>query len=682
MAGPDPNNGNTPEPQKQQFVDPITLKLNDITEYEAKELGWTVVPMTLEDSYRVNQPSIGNMSPFQYQKLYRTYMEEDMYDAAWNRRQDQNRDPSYDFLQSITRPAESKPGLPIQAHPKSWGVSPENAWKYQYVDSQKRLSEIGYEYGLRGTRRQVLNNDQIAESRKKYFDPKANGGLGEFKSIEAYQQSNYFGSPYRYAEDGTKKMLVMDNANKMWVEVDEDDVIAGNQLRSTWGTKEKDSGFFQHISDSFYNGTVDLTTNMWGSMIETMGTMGKFMSGSDDVNSWQKWGRSVQNYGNAQKSKISEAAENEGMFGSWRAGFGTVANMLPQLAVQAGIGYLTGGASAYVQAIGKGGQFAARLLNGTPYLFGAIYAANGMNEEGKAAGLSDNDRMFMNLLAGGAVFAAEKFTSKFLGATGIADGFANKASREIVEQNMTKGYAEVMKRFAPTILSKTASTAEKEAAKEAASSTLGRYYLNGMKAAVSAGVLGKNLGKAALSKLQYAVSFPIRWGYTTAPKSLKGRALGAFASAYEEGWEEEIEKHMNYWFKEAYNAGVIGIDGPDQYAAPGKGMFDNTVHSKPYDEFLAGAIGGGIMGAIFGGRMKRNFSDKYAIEYALQHGGDFDKAYAGLLSWKEKVGFDSKITDPSDNFLSMYPESERKDVKSRNDIAFESLVEDVRAAIS
>lgn len=673
MAGGD-------EQQKQQFIDPISLRLNNINENEAKEMGFTVVPMTLEESFQVNRRAIGNMSPMQYQKLYRESMEEDMYDAAWNRRLDQNRDATYDFMQSTVRPGEQKPGLPIQAHPKAWGISAENAWKYQSEDSNKRLSQIGYEYGLNGTRRQTLNNEQIAESRKQYWDPKANLGMGAFKSIETYQRSNHFGSPYRFDDDGTKKMLVMDNANKMWVEVDEDDVIAGNQLRSTWGTKEKDSGFFQHVSDSFYNGVVDLSSNMWGSMVESMGTMGKFMSGSDDVNSWQKWGRSVQNYGNANKSKISEAAENEGMFGSWRAGFGTVTNMLPQLAVQAGIGYLTGGASAYVQALGKGGQFAARMMSGAPYMFGAIYAANGMNEEGKAAGLSDNDRMFMNLLAGGAVFAAEKFTSKFLGATGIADGFANKASREIVEKNMAKGYSEVTKKFTPTIISKTASNAEKEAAKEAASSTLGRYYLNGLKAVVTTGNLGKNLGQNLLNGTQRLLSAPIRFGYTTTPKTLMGRTRGFVASAWEEGWEEEIEKHMNYWFKEAYNAGMIGIDGPDKYAAPGKGMFDNTVHSKPYDEFFAGAIGGGIMGAIFGGRMKRNFSDKVAIEYALQFGGDADKADAGLLNMKERIGLDSKITDPNDNFLSMFSETERKDVKSRNDIAFEALREDVRAA--
>jgi hypothetical protein len=150
--------------QKQLFIDPITLKLNDISEYEAKQMGYTVIRMTLEQSYYVNKPSIGNMSLEQYnQKIYKSYMEEDMYEAALSRRYDQNRDTSYDFLQSITRPAESKPGLPIQAHPKAWGVSPENAWKYQYVDSQKRLSEIGYEYDLHGNRRQTLNNYKLAK---------------------------------------------------------------------------------------------------------------------------------------------------------------------------------------------------------------------------------------------------------------------------------------------------------------------------------------------------------------------------------------------------------------------------------------------------------------------------------------------------------------------------------------
>lgn len=687
MAGPDPNN-NAPDTElkapdtekKDYYVDPISLKLNGITEYEANQLGYKVMPLTLEESYYVNKPSIGDMSPLEYSKLYKSYIEADMYDSALNRRQDPYRDASYDFLQKIVRPGYTKPGLPIQAHPASWGISPENAWKYQYEDSKKRDSQIGYEYGLNGTRRQTLNNEQIAESRRTYWDPKANGGMGAMKNLDVYQRSNHFGSPYRYDENGTKKMLTIDNASKMWVEVDEDDVIAGNQMRSIWGAKEKDSGFFQHVSDSFYNGTVDLTTNMWGSLVETMGTVGNMFTGSDDVNSWQKWGRSVQNYGNAQKSKISEAAENEGMFGSWRAGFGTVSNMLPQLAAQVGIGFLSGGASAYVQAIGKGGQFAARMMNGAPYMFGAIYAANGMNEEGKAAGLSDKDRAVMNLLAGGAVFAAEKFTSKFLGATGIADGFANPASRKIVEENMKKGFQEVTKKFTPTILSKTATSAEREAAKRAAASTFGRYYFNGMKTAAAVGALGKNAGAGLAKGIQSFLSAPIRWGYTTAPKTLKGRLLGAGASAWEEGWEEEIEKHMNYWFKEGYNAGLIGIDGPEKHATPGNGLFDNTVHTKRFDEFFAGAIGGGIMGAIFGGRMKRNYSDKVAIEYALQFEGDGDKADAALLSMKESMGFGDKLTDANDNYISIYPEAERKNVKSKNDIAFEALREDVRRA--
>jgi hypothetical protein len=687
MAKPGPDGNTNPEPKKQ-YIDPVALELNGITEYEANQSGYSVIPMTLEQSYNVNKPSVGGMDLLSYQKLYRNVMENDMYNNVYQKRNDEYRDVSWDFLQKIQRPAHTKPGLPVQAHPKLWGISPENAWQYSAEDSKLTPSQTGFEYSTRGKRQQTMTDEEIMESRKQYWNPKKNI-TGGWESLDNYVEANTFGSPFRIDQNGNKKMLVKDNANKMYVEVDSDEVYAGNQLRSMYNIQTKDSGFIQHVADSFWNGITDLDSTMWGNLAETMGTIGNLFSGSDEVNSWQKWGREVQNYGNARKSKISEAAEAEGMFGSWRAGFGTVSNMLPQLGAQAAIGYMTGGASVYAQAAAAGAKTTlgyvgatatSRLLKGAPYMFGAIYAANGMNEEGKAAGLSDNDRMVMNLLAGGAVFAAEKFTSKFLGATGIADGFANSASRDIVNKNLLKGFQEVTKRFTPTILSKTAATAEREAAKRAATSTIGRYYLNGLRATVAAGAFGKKAGKNLLSGLQYGLSLPIRWGYSTAPKSLKGRALGAVASAYEEGVEEEVEKHMNYWFKEAYNAGMIGIDRPDRFATPGNGLFDNTVHTKRFDEFIAGAIGGGIMGAIFGGRMKRNFSKYNAIELALQYEGDAEKADAAVINLKESIGIDDKLTDVNDNYLAMFPESEREAIKSRNDVAFEALREDVRRA--
>jgi len=673
MPGPDDNKPTIPEtgtPAPETgggFIDPISISLSGITENEAKIAGYTVVPMTIEDSYEVNKGALKGMTMDMFVDFHKQIYGEKIYDAVKQGDHEMESNPDWDWLKSKDID-HLKPGYAINAHPSTYGLTPSESSGWQIPDNTKHQGNLGSRYTDKGQRTATLHNEELAESRKMYYKPLED----TYGSMEDYELANVNGMPFRTDENGNEHMLVMDHGSKQWVEVPAADVVVGKQLRSMYGPQKRESGVWEHAYDMSQNTMMDIMYSQWGTVSEMAGSFGQFITGGKEMNSWQKFGRELQNYGNASKSKVSEVAENEGLFTNVRGFVGTSAGILTQVGAQALIGLATRGIGSSLSTAGYLGKAASRVINGAPHIFGGIFAANAMNDEAKSAGLNDTDRQLLSLAAFAIVMASEYSTSKILGADGIADGFKSKGSQQAIEASLKKKYSETLSKSAGVLLDKTASESTKVAARKGIISSLSSGITSATgKAASGAG--------SAMGILQKTMSAPIRFGQSAAPTSMMGRVRGAVAAGWEEGWEEVVEGQLNTFMKNAYNNGWVGYYGPEDNAIAGKGKFQNTKFEFNLEEFVGGMIGGGVMGGMMGGRLKRNFSDNAVAEMAMQY-NTFEESDKALAQMHAKGAFGNSFLTNNDQFLSSLPEGERSKAKSRNDIGFESMREELRMA--
>ena len=677
FPNPDPNPNPNPNPEPNQNagagskgqIDPITVKTFGLNDIDIQKSGYQVVPMNLEDSWNVNKGNYPNMSVLEYQKyIYNPVMGESVYDVKRQREILKYDDPDYSFLETIRQDAKGRTGgVTFNTHPSNWGIDERTVIGWSIYDGYKKSGEIGKAY-VDGKRTNTMTVEQIMDSKKKYYNPTNNTEY----NLDNYYSANAYGSPFRVDENGDEWMLVKDYQKEMWAEVPASSVIDGRNVRSMYTPQAFDSGIGEHTLDMSYNTVMDMIFSQWGTAAEAAGTVYNWLSGSDKVNYWQEWGRRVQNYGNASKSKISEAAEAEGMFDSWRGFTGTTASILTQAGTQLLIGRLTAGVGTGLMAIGKGGQIAQKVISGAPWLFGAVYASNAMNEEAKAAGLSDNDRMLLSIGAGATVFAAELGAQKFLGASGIADGFASKGSQKAILQNMKNKF----NGYIAKELDNFVGAAATQATRGAGTKTILQKIGSGIQSFASG---SQKIGGKSMNFVGRIARAPIAAGYSKAPQSFWGRVGGGVAAGYEEGWEEVFEGISNSWMKSLYNDGYIGIDGPPQNAEPGKGLFQNTKYDHFLSDFVGGFIGGGFTGALMGGRYKRDITDNTVAELAASFDNK-NEAIKQLTKMFDKGVFESSLLDVNDTFVSVFNKDQQAKVRSRNDIAFETLLAELDTA--
>jgi len=671
MAGPDPQPIPGTEEGSKGFIDPITVKHFGLSDIDIKNSGYQVIPMNLEDSWNVNKGNYEQMSLFDYQKyVYNPIMGQTVDDVKRKDQALKYDDPDYDFLETLSEQAKGRTGgVVLNTHPSNWGVDERTIVGWSIYDGYKKSGQIGKAY-IDGKRSNTMTIEQIMDSKKKYYNPTNNTEY----NLDEYYSANAYGSPFRIDENGDEWMLVKDFNREMWAEVPASSVVDGRNLRSMYTPQAFDSGAGEHVLDMSYNTVMDMMFSQWGTAAEAAGTVSKWITGGEDVNSWQEWGRRMQNFGNANKSKISEAAEAEGMFDSFRGFTGTTASILTQAGTQLLIGRLTAGVGSGLMALGKGAQVAQKVISGAPWLFGAVYASNAMNEEAKAAGLSDNDRMLLSIGAGATVFAAELGAAKFLGASGIADGFASKGSQKAILQKLGEKYGGMIAKELDNYLGAGANAATKASANK---TILGKMASGVQSFASGSQKIG---GKAMNFVSNNILKAPLNAAYSKAPKSFLGRTGAAVGAGWEEGWEEVFEGVANSWMKSLYNAGYIGIDGPPQNAEPGKGLFQNTKYDHFLSDFVGGFLGGGFTGAIMGGRYKRDITDHTISELAAAY-TDKKEAIKALTKMFDKGNvMGNSLLDVNDTFVSVFNKDQQAKVRSRNDMAFETLLAELETA--
>ena len=375
----DPNNGtpNNNQPTEETtdngfkgYLDPISIRTSNGSFEDAYNNGYQVVPMNLSDSWDVNKNNFPTMDILDYKKfVYDPIMSEELQQQKQKFDLELFKDPDYSWIKEVSMKAHQRglPGVPTNTHPSNWGIPENKRLAWSIYDGTKTEGQIGKSY-QNGSLRKTMTDEQIFDSKNAYYNPIT----GKKGNLNDYKMANKYGSPFRVDEFGQEWMLVKDTQAGMWAEVAADSVIEGNQVRSMWTPQNFESGAYEHAIDMSFNTIVDMAYTQWGTAAEAAGSIYNWMFGGEDINSWQRWGRTMQNYGNASKSKISEAAESEGMFDSYRAFLGVTSSAITQAGAQLLIGRLTGGAGNVLQALGKGGVIAQKIISGAPWLFGSI----------------------------------------------------------------------------------------------------------------------------------------------------------------------------------------------------------------------------------------------------------------------------------------------------------------------
>jgi hypothetical protein len=184
-------------------------------------------------------------------------------------------------------------------HPNVLGF--ESKRPHKIYESHRVSGRVGEYYDRHGNMKYSFTAEEAAEIDGKYY--KQDGTTG---NINDYVKSNSLGNPFRIDENGIEKMLVLDQSSRKWVETNADAVVESGRLRSMYGPKRAESGIFENMGVQSWNTIVDESYGAAGTVSEMMGTFGNWMTGQKDANSWQKWGRKMQNTAGVSKSKVSD----------------------------------------------------------------------------------------------------------------------------------------------------------------------------------------------------------------------------------------------------------------------------------------------------------------------------------------------------------------------------------------
>ena len=636
-------------PNPTQTIDPVTLKLTNTTHADAQANNVRVAPLSIEESYQANKSLLGDMSLEDYaENVYRPVYEQNTFqtDSSYLNQATSGKTNSLAYISFDPRQS-------YMIHPKVFGVKDQD-FKIEHNENS-RPSQVGTFYNFYGSPIQTMTAEEIAESKNFYVDQEGNQ-----KSLNDYRSMDLFGNPFRYDLETNKgKNLVLDANTNTWVEADSDAVLDSYKRRSIFGPKKAESGILENMGVQSYNTIVDQTFGSLGTVAEMMGTFTNWVAGNNERNALQKWGAEMQNYTGGIRSKVSEAVESEGMFGSWRAGLGTASAALTQVASQFLVGRLSGVFAAPLATMAQTNKLAKLTYNGLsgmPWAFGAAYAMNGMNEEAKSAGLDDKSRFMMSLMAGAAVYASE-YGLKAMGMSGLADGFSDDitgvAMRKAFKENQAKIAREVAEEVAKGLDEDAAKALMKNKIDDLVTKTYKELGID-LAAPVNKGVKDKIIN--GLYNLQHSDK----------PTGFVQRMLAGTIAGTEEGVEEVFEGGINSWSKYIYNENFANPN-----AEPGKGKFQNTKWEDPLGEFAAGFIGGSVMGAIRGLRKKVDLKDFGVADLALNMSLEDGKKF--LLTMHKQGLLGNPLLDKDNQYISSLPVDQQAKAKSLNDMALETL---------
>jgi len=578
--------------------------------------GFDLKPVNFEESAKINQKAI--------QALGITKEEfKGMYNQVYGKVSDNTLS---NFNDLNTTPGGVDRSWLIQDSKKHTFINPRiygatNLDEYNFIEADHRKAEAGKYFDIYGNHLRGQHEEQVADNRGFYFDRN-----GEQKSLDEYK--DYSDGNVRYGEDGNPFMLVLDGTT--WVEADANKIRSNAILRSSLGPKTLEDSFGSSVAGSVFNTLIDESYGTLGFGIEAV--MGMISGTESD---WAKYGRLIQNQGNSYAYKGSELTDE---LGFWSArGFANVtASGLTQLAVQSAFAMATFGlgnvASLPFKTL-KGGNKIAKMLKTaanatirnrkrTGIAFSGLYAGGTVRREAANQGVDDEAALWLGAAGMMAVMASETMLSR-AGFSGMADDlFGGGAKQETIESGIRKSISEGIEQAAPKLAAATTDKAKAKIVGGFGSKLAKKIYdFKGANAATRAmgkvgqvGVKVGSKGKQFLSK-----------GF-----GLTGKALGALprkskafvSGGTEEGMEEVVEHYLNSVAAYAYNKGFA-----PEGATVGKGKMD-IKWDLPLEEFVGGALVGGLVGVVKGGK---------AQKASIQDTAYANLAIEGLINSKNKT---------------------------------------------
>ena len=542
-------------------------------------------------------------------------------------------------------------------NPAFVGLDPGD-YQRQVVDTENIQNLHGVSlYDSYGQLFRTMNEEQEAESNGYYIDQD-----GMKQNLDEYQAMDYQGYKFRTdPKTGKKKMLILGKnplnpTLNMYKEVDADKFHKGSIVRSMHGPTEVRSSALANGWDNAVNTTIDMTIGTASTIFDMIGAVDDWYRDDGEEGYLSRRAAIGQNYTNIRKSKISEFAKSQKFWDEgWTGKAGVIGSSGAQILGMMGVARLFGMGAL---KLGAKANTANMLAKGSSYLFGAGYAAHAMNEEGKEMGIERGDRLQIALGAAGVVMIAERM----LDAAG-ASGFVNKVigektKREKLVNNLNETLSAVYKESVPALKAAT-TQAEKDAISNSIIKKASTEFFKKL------GFLG-----GALSKAKNLAGRAVQAGR----KAGGARRLAAniLDSGTEEGAEEVIEEWGNFGLQFAYD---------NFFSQTGASVGDGLYGAKaPTLSDMQEAFTGGFIGGSFGGvaRTLGNYDQEVELtnnniaEIAANHNSR-EEAQKFLADQHKSFILENPLLTEDGRVIATLPKAERDVAKSKNDIKYEAL---------
>ncbi|MHA2039355.1 MAG: hypothetical protein ACW98X_23270 [Promethearchaeota archaeon] len=520
------------------------------------------------------------------------------------------------------------------------------------------------EFDMYGNLYRTMSDENVAESNGLYKDQ-----YGQYQDISIYQMLDENGERYRIDEYGNKKMLALTHnaftGQPEYQEVDADKFHKESVIRSYLGPKTigaKD-GAFTHGLSNFYNTMWDQTLGTVGTLSEHIGMAVDYLSGSKEPGWLTQKAAEMQNYTAISKSKTSEYDDKLGIFDGWRGFSGELGNITANIAGVYTMSRITGMAGLLT---GASANTVNMLAKGAGWTMGAGYAANRMNETAREMGIEGWKRSVLTALSATVVLGSEKFLDK-IGLSGYLDNMIGPGNKSVKLDELTD---QGIRNFLRNAKSKIDKASTPQELIQATATGIGNIHKNTYS---KLGLLDVPVGKMKKMGLGFknaasaTTAFLRKNKFTRVPVNIA-------TEGSKEGIQELTEEFGESLVKMSYD--FLEDNFTDNNSTVGNGLFgaELPTFNEMKEIFAAGFVGGsfGGIGRSFDPLHKdQEISNHMISEIAAQHSSK-DKADAYLKNKYLEI-LDNPLLTADDKLIAAMPPEERANAKSKNDLLYESL---------
>jgi hypothetical protein len=631
---------------------------------DAVENGYQPTMMSYDESYKLDESLRNNMN-----------ITDDQYKVLWNNELNKslgvsNKKYDWDTIEkSKKNPLESQQigesALPVSIiSPERLGMNYDTKQLDPNLD-QLDILELSQNklFDHLGRYKRSMNDEEMAESNNYYVDMN-----GKQKSLNIYQQLDEYGERFRIDENGNKRLLKLDyellTGKPYYKEVDATKFHKESSIRSYLGPKTKYSkaGALKHGYNNWVNTWYDQTLGATATVAEVLGKTYDWLSGNEDASDLTKWSAELKNFTGISKSKISEYDEKLGLFDGLKGFSGTAGNVMANIT-----GAMTASRLMGVAGFGlTGSQNVANMLaRGAGWTIGGGYAANRMDETARENGIDGWKKSALVLATATAVIGSEKFLNG-IGLGGYIDNMFGPKTKESKLRELTTN---TLRRIVGENADKIKNLPDKQA-----TALINNIAINAQKEIYGKlGVLTQSASKLR-NMVNMAKGAGVSVGNLLKKTPVLGRFMPVAGNAFTEGTQEVTEELFDSFIKQTYD--VLESNFGNENSTVGNGLFGATLPS--FDElnevFWSGALGGSFSGlaqSLDPNYREQEISNHMISEIAAMHNTK-EKADAYLYNSYKQV-LDSPLLTVDNQLIASLPEEQRATAKSKNDILYESL---------